>query len=46
MWDFNTEPDVDGYVVHVGPAPGTYSQSVDVGNTDRFVFSSAVAGQQ
>jgi PKD repeat protein len=46
MWDFNTEPEVTGYVVHVGTQPGVYSQSVNVGNTDRYVFSSAVAGQQ
>ena len=45
-WDLSTTPEVTGYVVHIGTQPGTYTQTVDVGNTDRFVFTSALPGQQ
>ena len=46
MWDLNPEPDVTGYQVHIGQQPGVYTQTVDVGNTDTFVFTSAVTGQR
>lgn len=46
MWDLNTEPDVTGYQVHVGQVPGVYTQTIDVGNTDTFVFANASPGQQ
>src|SRR5690349_3750784 len=46
MWDLNSEPDVTGYQVHIGLQPGVYTQTVDVGNTDTFVFNSVVPGQQ
>jgi hypothetical protein len=39
MWDFNLEPDVTGYQVYVGSQPGTYTQIVDVGNTNTFVMN-------
>jgi hypothetical protein len=44
-WDPSSSPDVAGYIVHVGTASGNYTQSFDVGLTDRFVFHDAVAGQ-
>jgi Ig-like domain-containing protein len=31
-WDPNIEPDVVGYLVSIGPAPGQYTSVVDVGN--------------
>ena len=31
-WDRNSEPEVNGYVVYIGNAPGAYSQQIDVGN--------------
>lgn len=45
-WDLNTEPEVTGYRVHIGEQPGVYTQVIDVGNTDTFVFPSAVPNQQ
>jgi len=46
QWDLNTEPEVTGYVVHVGSQPGAYTQTFDVGNTDTFTLNTAVAGQR
>ena len=46
MWDLNTEPEVTGYIVHVGTQPGVYTQTIDVGMTERFVFSDAAPGQE
>src|SRR5690349_7959631 len=46
MWDLNSEPDVTGYQVHIGQEPGVYTQIIDVGNTDTFVFANALSGQQ
>jgi len=46
MWDPNPEPEVIGYVVHVGTQPGSYTQHIDVGPTTTWSYSSAVAGQQ
>jgi hypothetical protein len=46
MWDANPEPQVTGYIVHVGTQPGAYTQHVDVGLSTGYAFTSAVAGQQ
>ena len=45
-WDPNSEPQVIGYIVHVGTQPGTYTQHIDVGPATTWSFTSAVAGQQ
>ena len=45
-WDSNSEPQVIGYVVHVGTQPGTYTQHIDVGPATTWSLTSAVAGQQ
>ena len=44
-WDRNAEPEVTGYVVYVGNAPGAYTQQFDVGNTTEYVLS-VTPGQQ
>lgn len=46
MWDANPEPEIAGYVVHVGTQPGTYTQHLDVGLSTVHSFTGAVAGQQ
>jgi hypothetical protein len=46
MWDPHPQPQVIGYVVHVGTQSGTYTQHIDVGPTTAWSFTSAVAGQQ
>jgi len=46
MWDPHPQPQVIGYVVHVGTQSGTYTQHIDVGPTTTWSFTSAVAGQQ
>jgi hypothetical protein len=46
QWDLNPEPDVTGYILYIGTDSGVYTQTIDVGNTDRYVFSSAVPGQR
>jgi len=33
VWNANSEPDIAGYKVHYGPASGTPTQTIDVGNT-------------
>ena len=43
-WDANSEPDLAGYVVSYGTAPGVYTVSVDVGNQTSWVFD-LVAGE-
>jgi hypothetical protein len=45
-WDANPEPEVVGYIVHVGTQSSTYTQHVDVGPATTWAFASAVAGQQ
>ena len=45
-WDPNPEPQVVGYIVHVGAQSGTYTQHIDVGPATTWAFVSAVAGQQ
>ncbi|MCA1561334.1 MAG: fibronectin type III domain-containing protein [Acidobacteria bacterium] len=44
-WDPNTEPDVAGYVVAYGVAPGQYDASVDVGPTTMWTLGNAVDGR-
>ena len=34
-WDANTEPDLEGYVVHYGTASRNYPHRFDVGNQNR-----------
>ena len=46
QWDFNPEPEVTGYIVYVGTASGSYTQSFDVGNVDTFVFDAGLTGQR
>lgn len=46
MWDPHPQPQVIGYVVHIGTQSGTYTQHIDVGPTTTWSFTSAVAGQQ
>jgi hypothetical protein len=45
-WDSNPEPQVVGYIVHVGTQSSTYTQHIDVGPATTWAFVSAVAGQQ
>lgn len=44
-WDPNTEPDIAGYVVAYGSAPGQYDASVDVGPTTTWTLGNAVDGR-
>lgn len=44
-WDANTEPEVIGYRVYVGLAPGTYGHSFDVPGTI-FDFTQGASGQR
>jgi hypothetical protein len=43
-WDSNTDPNVVGYKVYYGPAPGTYTNNVSVGNTTNATLSGMVEG--
>jgi hypothetical protein len=43
-WDANSEPDLAGYVVHYGTAPGTYPSSIDVGNRTAWTVSNLTGG--
>lgn len=44
-WNLNPEPEVIGYLVYVGTESGIYTDTIDVENTNAFVLSSAVHGQ-
>jgi hypothetical protein len=44
-WDPSPEADVTGYRVSIGPAPGVYDQTVDVGNKTTYTLTSVVAGR-
>ena len=44
MWDSVPDPDVTGYKVYVGQAPGGYSISTDVGNAVSWTISGTVNG--
>lgn len=37
-WDANTEPDIAGYIIRYGTAPGAYTNTIDVGNTTSLVI--------
>ena len=37
--DFNSEPEISGYIIHWGVASRNYSESVDVGNQNRYTLS-------
>ena len=43
-WDPNQDA-IAGYKLYVGTQSGTYSDSIDVGNTTTFTYSNALAGQ-
>jgi hypothetical protein len=45
-WDPNPEPNVAGYIVHVGEAPNQYQQIFDVGSRTSFTFAGALAGHR
>lgn len=45
-WDANPEPDVAGYVLHVGTSSGLHTQALDVGLVTSFVYEPVIAGQQ
>ena len=38
-WDFNSEPEISGYIIHWGATSRNYSESVDVGNQNRYTLS-------
>ena len=38
-WDRNTEPEVTGYLLSYGTAPGAYTKTVDVGNVDTYTVT-------
>ena len=38
-WDINSEPEISGYIIHWGTASRNYSESVDVGNQNRYNLS-------
>ncbi len=44
-WDPNVEPEVSGYLVLVGSAPGGTDQTFDVGAQTSFTFSTATPGK-
>ena len=46
MWDYNDEPDVNGYLVFIGTQSRVYTQTIDVQHTDRYVFANAQPGQR
>ena len=35
-WDANAEPDLAGYILHYGTAPGAHTASIDVGNVTSY----------
>jgi hypothetical protein len=45
-WDPNPEPEVVGYILHVGTQSGWYTQRLDAGMATSFAWSEATAGQQ
>ncbi len=44
-WDSNTDPDLGGYKVYYGTAPGAYTHSTDVGNVTTFTLTGLTKGQ-
>ena len=45
-WDANAETDLAGYIVSWGPAPGTYTGSVDVRQVVTFTVPNLTGGQR
>ena len=43
-WDANSEPDVTGYNLYYGTASGSYSHSIDAGNTTQVTVTGLQAG--
>jgi hypothetical protein len=43
-WNASPEPEVVGYVVHVGTQPGVVAERFDVGSATTFTYQNAVAG--
>src|SRR5690348_11577824 len=37
-WDANTEPQVVGYIVYIGPSSGAYNQRLDVGRVTQYAL--------
>ena len=45
-WDANTESGIAGYLLWYGPQPGSYVNSIDVGNRTQWTISGLTAGQR
>lgn len=43
-WDANTEPDLAGYRLYYGTAPGVYGTPIDVGNVTSYLVTGLTAG--
>jgi hypothetical protein len=43
-WDAAADPGVTGYKLHIGPASGNYTQSIDVGNVTTYIVSDLSGG--
>jgi hypothetical protein len=46
MWDPHPDPDVAGYIVYVGSAPGAYAQTHDIGGQNFYTVSDPEPGRQ
>ena len=44
-WDPNPEPDIAGYKLSYGTAPGTYTTTVDVGNVTTWSLTTRTASR-
>lgn len=44
QWDANTEPELQGYIIHYGSSSGNYSTSIDVGNVITYTINNLVDG--
>ena len=44
-WDANSEPDLAGYKIYRGCAPGVYDTVVDVGNVTQYTITGLALGQ-
>ena len=44
-WDANPEPDLGGYKLHYGYAPGDYNTTIDVGNVTQYEVTGLALGQ-
>ena len=45
-WDPSNEPDVAGYKVYYGTAPGTYGPPIDVGNVTSYALTGLIKGEK